>query len=87
MDKKVVESYRMTRRVRLTGNLIVSDIRNFAFGLAKAFVYGLGKNRKQKFVMLFTIDHSDARRSVLRGKAANIVFCDVSAPWSGVLFY
>ena len=34
---------------------IVNDIRNFAFGLANASVYGIGKNRKQKFVMSFTI--------------------------------
>ena len=34
---------------------IVNDIRNFAFGLAKAFVYGFGKNQKQKFIMSFTI--------------------------------
>ena len=34
---------------------IVNDIRNFAFGLAKASVYGFGKNRKQKLVMSITI--------------------------------
>ncbi len=43
-----------------TGNktdlfLIVNDIKNFVFGPAKAPVYGFGRNRKQKFVMSFTI--------------------------------
>ena len=35
--------------------LIVNDIKNFVFGPAKAPVYGFGRNRKQKFVMSFTI--------------------------------
>ena len=35
--------------------LIVNDIRNFVFGLAKAAIYSSCKNRKQKFVMSFTI--------------------------------
>lgn len=35
--------------------LIVNDIRNFAFGLVKASVYGSYKSRKQKAVMSFTI--------------------------------
>ena len=34
---------------------IVNDIKNFVFGPAKAPVYGFGRNRKQKFVMSFTI--------------------------------
>ncbi len=34
---------------------IVNDIKNFIFGPAKASVYGFGRNRKQKFVMSFTI--------------------------------
>ena len=34
---------------------IVNDIRNFAFGLAKVFAYGFGKDRKQKFIVSFTI--------------------------------
>ena len=36
-------------------NFIVNDIKNFVFGPAKAPVYGFGRNRKQKFVMSFTI--------------------------------
>ena len=36
---------------------IVNDIKNFVFGPAKAPVYGFGRNRKQKFVMSFTIYH------------------------------
>ncbi|MDE6882655.1 MAG: hypothetical protein K2P48_06005, partial [Lachnospiraceae bacterium] len=36
-------------------DFIVNDIGNFAFSLAKASVYGFGENRKQKFVMPFTI--------------------------------
>ena len=39
----------------MTDLYIVNDIRNFAFGLAKAFAYGFGKDRKQKFIMSFTI--------------------------------
>ena len=35
--------------------LIVNDIKNIVFGLVEAFVYGFCKNRKQKFVMSFTI--------------------------------
>ena len=35
---------------------IVNDIKNFVFGPAKAPVYGFGRNRKQKFVMSFTIN-------------------------------
>lgn len=31
--------------------LIVNGIGNFVFGLAKASVYGFGRNRKRKFVM------------------------------------
>lgn len=34
---------------------IVNDIGYFVFGLAGAVVYGCCKNRKQKFVMAFTI--------------------------------
>ena len=34
---------------------IVNDIKNFVFDPAKAPVYGFGRNRKQKFVMSFTI--------------------------------
>ncbi len=34
---------------------LVNDIKNFVFGPAKAPVYGFGRNRKQKFVMSFTI--------------------------------
>ncbi len=34
---------------------IVNDIKNFVFGPAKAPVYGFGRNRKQKFVLSFTI--------------------------------
>ncbi len=37
--------------------LIVNDIRNLAFGLAKASVYYFCKRGKQKFVMSFTIKH------------------------------
>ena len=36
---------------------IVNDIKNFVFGPAKAPVYGFGRNRKQKFVMSFTIGY------------------------------
>ncbi len=35
--------------------VIVNDIKNFVFGPAKAPVYGFGRNRKQKFVLSFTI--------------------------------
>jgi len=34
---------------------IVNDIRDFAFGLVKASVYGFYKSWKQKFIMSFTI--------------------------------
>ena len=34
---------------------IVNDIGYFVFGLAEAAVYGCCKNRKHKFVMVFTI--------------------------------
>jgi len=36
-------------------SFIVNDTKNFAFGLAKAFAYGFCKDRKQNFVMSFTI--------------------------------
>ena len=39
----------------LSVETIVNDIKNFVFGPAKAPVYGFGRNRKQKFVMSFTI--------------------------------
>ena len=39
----------------VTTPYIVNDIGNFAFGPAKAFMYGFGRNRKQKFGMSFTI--------------------------------
>ncbi len=34
---------------------IVNDIKNFVFGSAKASIYGLGRRRKQKIVISFTI--------------------------------
>ena len=51
-------------------DLIVNDIRNFAFALAKASVYGSYKNRKQKFVMAFTI----VTEIVLQDSYKNIQF-------------
>ena len=46
---------------------IVNDIKNFVFGPAKAPVYGFGRNRKQKFVMSFTIRlRRDKRAARLR---------------------
>ena len=43
---------------------IVNDIKNFVFGPAKAPVYGFGRNRKQKFVMSFTISDRNILRNV-----------------------
>ena len=45
----------INRHLIVTVYIIVNDIRNFAFGLAKTYVYGFGKSRKQKFIMSFTI--------------------------------
>ena len=41
--------------VLLINGFIVNDIKNFVFDPAKVSVYGFGRNRKQKFVMSFTI--------------------------------
>lgn len=36
--------------------LIVNDLKKFVFGFAEAVVYGFDRRRKQKFIMLFTIN-------------------------------
>lgn len=57
---------------------IVNDIKNFVFGPAKAPVYGFGRNRKQKFVMSFTICVTKTifykKNSVSRINCINILF-------------
>ncbi len=45
----------MAVHMQTNAYVIVNDIKNFVFGPAKAPVYGFGRNRKQKFVMSFTI--------------------------------
>ena len=47
-------------------NFIVNDIKNFVFGPAKAPVYGFGRNRKQKFVMSFTIIYTVNTHYILK---------------------
>ena len=43
------------RGAAISNVVIVNDIKNCVFGLAKASVYGFGEKRKQKFVMSYTI--------------------------------
>ena len=61
--------------------IIVNDIKNFVFSTAKAPVYGFGRNRKQKYVMSFTILTSEHKegleklvKSVMAPAIINILF-------------
>ena len=53
--KQLMNELAMTENLIAKYRSIVNDIKNFVFGPAKAPVYGFGRNRKQKFVMSFTI--------------------------------